>query len=480
MQSFIGDGSNWLVTGTLNYWDQFEYTDWHNLFVVKSTDSIKYFVDGILKQKGSLNSSINIPTYTKLIFGAISIYGGNAWGYEVFKGDIDDIAIWSRVLSASEISSYYSESTNTSNSSKSKYFFITNPFTMPVRLSKIEGLNSSNVDPYFYYWKQRRNTVTDNFSPAEWQAEKIVTGTAARDSNISIPAFGTILVRLKNSSTTFTIPESAKQLTNFSYIIGGAKGISKTGLMFTDVTGSNLGSNSVEIKLLVNDSLEADRVLVYDEQNQSNQYTTSDARKFVNPDFPNLFAYSQDGKPLALDMQDIAEQLNSGKSEVEIPLGIEREMNNRYATLNLQMSENNTEYLIALKDKTTGNEMQLQTLKTYPVEFKSEEISIGRYSLVFRRATNSLKDFVTTKNTTASGSQSTQTGIFIYPNPTSNQLYISTNQGDFRGTVEVCDLLGRVISTQTYSKEKPLNISKLQAGSYFVKTSQGTQLFIKE
>lgn len=364
--------------------------------------------------------------------------------------------------------------------STSKYFFITNPFTMPVRLSKIEGLNSSNVDPYFYYWKQRRNTVTDNFSPAEWQAEKIVTGTAARDSNISIPAFGTILVRLKNSSTTFTIPESAKQLTNFSYIIGGAKGISKTGLMFTDVTGSNLGSNSVEIKLLVNDSLEADRVLVYDEQNQSNQYTTSDARKFVNPDFPNLFAYSQDGKPLALDMQDIAEQLNSGKSEVEIPLGIEREIDKRYATLNLQMSENNTEYLIALKDKTTGNEMQLQTLKTYPVEFKSEEISIGRYSLVFRRATNSLKDFVTTKNTTASGSQSTQTGIFLYPNPASNQLYISTNQGDFRGTVEVCDLLGRVILTQTYSKEKPLNISKLQAGSYFVKTSQGTQLFIKE
>jgi hypothetical protein len=364
--------------------------------------------------------------------------------------------------------------------STSKYFFITNPFTMPVRLSKIEGLNSSNVDPYFYYWKQRRNTVTDNFSPAEWQAEKIVTGTAARDSNISIPAFGTILVRLKNSSTTFSIPESAKQLTNFNYIIGGAKGTSKTGLMFTDITGSNIGPNSMEIKLLVKDSLEADRVLVYDEQHQSNQYTTSDARKFVNPDFPNLFTYSQDGKPLALDMQDIAEQLNSGKSEVEIPLGIEREMDKRYATLNLQMSENNTEYLIALKDKTTGKEVQLQTLKTYPVEFKSEEISIGRYSLVFRRATNSLKDIVTTKNATASGSQSRQTGIFLYPNPTSNQLYISTNQGDFRGTVEVCDLLGRVISTQTYSKENPLNISKLQAGSYFVKTSQGTQLFIKE
>jgi hypothetical protein len=236
----------------------------------------------------------------------------------------------------------------------------------------------------------------------------------------------------------------------------------------------------MEIKLLVKDSLEADRVLVYDEQHQSNQYTTSDARKFVNPDFPNLFTYSQGGKPLALDMQDIAEQLNSGKQEVEIPLGVEREMDKRYATLHLQLSENNTEYLLSLKDKTTRKELQLQTLKTYPVEFKAEEMTIGRYSLVFRRATNSLKDIVTTKNTTASGSQSTQTGIFLYPNPASNQLYISTNQGDFRGTVEVCDLLGRVISTQTYSKEKPLNISKLQAGSYFVKTPLGTQLFIKE
>ena len=399
---------------------------------------------------------------------------------QYFNGQIDEAFIWNRALTATETSNLYRASLNTSISAKSKYFFITNPFTMPVRLSKIDGLNSSNVDPYFYYWKQRRNTVTDNFSPAEWQAEKIVTGTAARDSNISIPAFGTILVRLKNSSTTFSIPESAKQLTNFNYIIGGAKGTSKTGLMFTDITGSNIGPNSMEIKLLVKDSLEADRVLVYDEQHQSNQYTTSDARKFVNPDFPNLFTYSQDGKPLALDMQDIAEQLNSGKSEVEIPLGVEREMDKRYATLHLQLSENNTEYLLSLKDKTTRKELQLQTLKTYPVEFKAEEMTIGRYSLVFRRATNSLKDIVTTKNTTASGSQSTQTGIFLYPNPASNQLYISTNQGDFRGTVEVCDLLGRVISTQTYSKEKPLNISKLQAGSYFVKTPLGTQLFIKE
>ena len=357
--------------------------------------------------------------------------------------------------------------------STSKYFFITNPFTTPIKLCRIQGLNSTTVDPYFYYWKQRRNTVTDNFAPAEWQAEKIFTGSALRDSNISIPAFGVILVRLKNSgSTTFTIPESAKQISNFNYIIGGAKSVSGTGQMFVDVNGNDLGANSIELKLLVNDSLESDRVLIYDETGASAQYTTADAKKFVNTDFPNVFALTADQKPVALNLQDISSEINSGKSEVAISLGVQRDDAKKYPSLYLQLSANNTDLEISLRDKLTQKETLLQTSGKQGLIFSSNDSYIQRYELVLRRSTASTKDVVQENSATGN--------VVIVPNPSTDFIRIKASNGLwYQGEVQICDLSGRILLVETQGKENPISIANLQPGMYVVKTAVGSVMVRK-
>ena len=357
--------------------------------------------------------------------------------------------------------------------STSNYFFITNPFTTPIKLCRIQGLNSTTVDPYFYYWKQRRNTVTDNFAPAEWQAEKIFTGSALRDSNISIPAFGVILVRLKNSgSTTFTIPESAKQISNFNYIIGGAKSVSGTGQMFVDVNGNDLGANSIELKLLVNDSLESDRVLIYDETGASSQYTTADAKKFVNTDFPNVFALTADQKPVALNLQDISSEINSGKSEVAISLGVQRDDAKKYPSLYLQLSANNTDLEISLRDKLTQKETLLQTSGKQGLIFSSNDSYIQRYELVLRRSTASTKDVVQENSATGN--------VVIVPNPSTDFIQIKASNGSwYQGEVQICDLSGRILLVETQGKENPISIANLQPGMYVVKTAVGSVMVRK-
>jgi hypothetical protein len=361
--------------------------------------------------------------------------------------------------------------------SKSKYFFITNPFTTPVKLCGIQGLNSSNVDPYFYYWKQRRNTVTDNFSPAEWQSEKIVVGNNTRDSNTAIPAFGTILVRLKNSSSiTFTIPESAKQLTNFGYIIGGAKGVSKTGLMFADATGSDIGSNGIEIKLLVNDSQEADRVLVYNEAYQSPAYTNYDAAKYLNQDFPNVYTLSADNKPLSIDMQDIKAQLDAGQPEVVIPLGVNREANKRFATLKWELSENTTGLGIFYRNRDNGSTELWTVGNIKSVSFPSDASEIRNYELVFKRSTSSTEEL--TKQPIVAKRAPIE--LIVYPNPVDEKLMLKVINSNGEIPFYVYSITGVKVLEGMVKSEKAINTASLDAGVYVIDANGVLLKFIKE
>ena len=362
--------------------------------------------------------------------------------------------------------------------SKSKYFLISNPYTAPIKLCRIYGLNSSNVDPYFYYWMQRRNTVTNNFSPAEWQADLLLNGTALRDSNIAIPAFGTILVRLKNtSSTTFTIHESAKQLSNYGYIIGGARGVSKTGLMFVDATGSDIGTNGLEIKLLVNDSQEADRVLIYNEANQPSSYTNYDATKFTDKDFPNIYTLSADAKPLAIDMQDINAQLEAGQTEVVIPITIIREANKRYASLKMELSANTTGMDISLKDNQSKSVEPWFTGNVKNIQFAAADAEINRYSLVFKRNTTSTKDVL--KDIVNNKDNSSKSELAVYPNPTDGKLTLKLSNGEsYQGNYQILDMTGRIL-LEGKSLKTQIDASTLSTGQYIIKTKNQVSIFNK-
>jgi hypothetical protein len=443
----------------------------HFTFTYNTNGDFQWFINGILTNNGNFTNTLNY--FADFMIGSDN---NNTGSSDNWDGLMDDFCIWDRVLNATEISNLYNASTNTNISAKSKYFFITNPFTTPMKLGRIQGLNATNVDPSFYYWKQRRNTVTNNFSPAEWQAERIFNGTALRDSNIAIPAFGTILVRLKNNNTTFTIPESAKQLSNFDYIIGGAKGTSKTGLMFLDASASDVGNNGLEIKLLVNDSQEADRVLVYNEPMQSANFTTADAPKYLNLDFPNVFTVSADAKPLALDMQDIKAELDKGKPEVAIPLAVNREANKRFPTLKWEISANTTGLDVYLRNRGNGSTelWSVGVIKT--IAIKSDASEIRNYELVFKRNSSSTEDLTQKPNL----SHRAPLELIAYPNPVEDKLHLKVINAGGEVPFHIYSITGVKVMDGSVKSEKTINTAALIAGVYVIDAGGVKVKFIKK
>lgn len=102
--SFVGNGI-WQILGTIK-WNIQNPTGWHHLIVIKNSNSINYYQDGILVYNKTLTSNINSGLFSSITIGAISINGGSQC-YETFKGKLDDVGIWNRALTAEEITYLY-------------------------------------------------------------------------------------------------------------------------------------------------------------------------------------------------------------------------------------------------------------------------------------------------------------------------------------------------------------------------------------
>jgi hypothetical protein len=247
--------------------------------------------------------------------------------------------------------------------------------------------------------------------------------------------------------------------------------------MFVDATGSDIGSNGVEIKLLVNDSQEADRVLIYNEVNQSPAYTSYDAIKYLNKDFPNVYTMSADMKPLAIDMQDIKAQLDAGQSEVVVPLSIKRESNKRFGSLKMELSENTTGMQISLKDNQSKSIESWYTGVVKNILFEVTDTEINRYSLVFKQNTTSNKDVLNDINGQKGNVNKTE--LIVYPNPTDGKLTLKLgNNQDHQGSYQVFDMTGRLLLEGQLQKSQ-IDVSKLSAGQYLIKSQNLETIFNK-
>jgi hypothetical protein len=465
-------GTEYVNSANLAQWNA--DTNWHHLVVsfIKSTEFIVIYLDNSLILNSKSTTSINTTSCCSFIgalFGPI-----NSFLYS-FKGRIDDIAIWNRALTSAEITALYNGTATTKLSSKSQYYFITNPFTTPVKLNRISGLNSTNCHSYFYYWKQRRNAISNNFMPAMWQSELISNGNTNRDTNISIPAFGTILVKLKNTSVSFSIPESAKQLTNFNYIIGGAKGTSSQGLMFQEIPLPKQGPGAVEIELLINDSLPVDRLLVYDKPNEITTFGGADAPKYKDPSFANIYSITADGKALSLDAQDISDRLNSGEDQVEIPLVIDRDFNKTQKNFRLRIWEKHTDLQCYFKDSKSGDLTPAESFSDITVEFLESDASIHRYSLVFKRSSSSTEDL---KEADLARGGKLKPEVIVYPNPANDVLHIRVLKSNQPISYEISSITGYKVKTGSLSGDVSININGFTSGLYIFTTENQTTKFI--
>ena len=353
---------------------------------------------------------------------------------------------------------------------KSRYFFLTNPFTAPVRLARIQGLNLTNCANKFYYWKQNHASISSNFMPAAWASEALFNGNATRDSNISIPAFGTILIEMKNpsSATTFTIPESAKQLSNFNYLVGGDLSSSSSGVkqtLFMEIPQTYQGPGAIEVQLLMNDSVPVDRMLVYDRLGESSSFTNNDAKKFMEPSFANIYSLTKGGEILALDAQDITSRLNSGVPSVEIPLVIERDFNKSQKNFRLRIWEKHSELQTYFKDAKTGQEYSAESFDDLPIAFEADERVLNRYSLVFKRSSSSTEDFPQEKEALASQAKM---DIIIYPNPGAVYIHIRVTHNTQFLPYALYASDGRVVKTGNIKNYETLDIKSLSKGIYYL------------
>jgi hypothetical protein len=313
--------------------------------------------------------------------------------------------------------------------------------------------------------------------PAMWQSELISNGNTDRDTNISIPAFGTILVKLKNPSVAFSIPESAKQLTNFNYIIGGAKGTSSQGLMFQEIPLPKQGPGAIEIELLINDSLPVDRLLVYDKSNEIGTFGGADAPKYKDPSFANIYSITSDGKSLSLDAQDITARLNSGEDQVEIPLVIDRDFNKTQKNFRLRIWEKHTDLQCYFKDSKLENLIPAESFSDIPVEFSESDASIHRYSLVFKRSSTSTEDF---KEADLARGGKVKPELIVYPNPANDVLHVRVLKGSGKLRYKIYSITGVKVLEGSLENSEKINISTLQPGIYVMDAGGQKVKFVKE
>ena len=87
------------------------YTNsWHNITAVYNGTSRSIYRDGILIGSDSINGNVSYTPNATFAFGAAAANTGAA---EKFNGKIDDVGIWNRALTQTEITELYSSSKNT-------------------------------------------------------------------------------------------------------------------------------------------------------------------------------------------------------------------------------------------------------------------------------------------------------------------------------------------------------------------------------
>lgn len=115
----LGDGTNssWTTCGaSSSFFPTFSKSQWNQITFVKSGTVWSFYLNGNLVYTYTDIRS-NLSGMVQLYFGAISISSGLNPPNEEFKGKIDDIGLWNRALSSTEVSQLYTaQSVNPTNS----------------------------------------------------------------------------------------------------------------------------------------------------------------------------------------------------------------------------------------------------------------------------------------------------------------------------------------------------------------------------
>ena len=134
-QSIAGNGTNSLSFTTPS-------AGWNHYVIVlqSGTNNTKVYINGVLITSGTLNYNAS-TTSTKLVAGRFS----NGGSYDHFGGKIDDIRIYNRALSSTEVSNLYAlENSASVNVDETIFSNITSISSALIYVNKVTGSNSNN------------------------------------------------------------------------------------------------------------------------------------------------------------------------------------------------------------------------------------------------------------------------------------------------------------------------------------------------
>ncbi|MBY0425138.1 MAG: LamG domain-containing protein, partial [Cytophagales bacterium] len=88
----------------------FDYTlnEWHHIVVTYDLDTVKYFIDGVLTNKEKASLSTITSNNFNLALGGPSDDSNNGTGFN-FKGSLDEVRIYNRVISLNEIKAIFAD-----------------------------------------------------------------------------------------------------------------------------------------------------------------------------------------------------------------------------------------------------------------------------------------------------------------------------------------------------------------------------------
>ncbi|HTN44822.1 MAG TPA: LamG-like jellyroll fold domain-containing protein [Flavipsychrobacter sp.] len=149
----LGDGIDWTICKTYLELDTLNaagvaVTKWNHFTITYDGTEWKYFIDG--QYTKTCNGGTPTPDSTDMFFGAI------AYTWQLFQGQLDDISIYDRALTVTEVDSVYNEPNPTTTavqdpSNSDEPLFYPNPAKNLLCFFKPQNITLSNVNAQVIY-----------------------------------------------------------------------------------------------------------------------------------------------------------------------------------------------------------------------------------------------------------------------------------------------------------------------------------------
>ncbi len=486
--------------------------NWHNWVVSTNPNGTYFYLDGNLIQSSNLFINNTVVANKNFVFGTFTNPNGigasiNDPNNTVWNGKLDDIGIWNRALTQSEITALY----NTPTAAASDSLWVINKqtdtlaFPSQVKLSlKSNNITSKNISAY---------DIKLNYDASKLKFDSVnKTNTASANGSIIVNSSttGQVIIGWASSSS---ISSATLPLLNcfFTPIDSGKTTVSISSAIFNTDTVKNRYSKSVINKFNFGD-VDMNKII--------QSYDASVVLKYsigIDP-LPTVDPLPWEPWRIKVASVDsaVAVDANDASLILKYSVGLITKFPKRgissapgYVTVNL---ENNELVVRSFEDMGGLNITFLDHLSdlgaptyvhnTNALSAFNKQANMYKIGVAFSEAPingtvilripytglgNQTLNMELVENTAARNYQlNVVTGINdiknsnikIYPNPTNNIINIEGLTKNENNTIQIFDVQGKLVITKTINEKGTIDLSELNKGVYVIKIGEVAQRIV--